>query len=191
MAAVFRQQYAPGAVFAEQEASSTAQTITAPLVDDGSAAYGPTLRLSVVAPLVDAGAAVYAPSLAITGPQTVSAPLVDGGAEVFRPSLGGENLTQAGIIPKIWPMTVRYEGKAKRKRDEEEQKRLIEVAEEAVKQAADEATKKAMRSSLEASMRVADLELAKTTMDRLLTLAVQLQQERIEEEEIEIALLLI
>jgi hypothetical protein len=100
MAAVFRQQYAPGAVFSEQEATSTAQTITAPLVDAGSAAYGPILRLSVVAPLVDAGAVVYAPSLATTGPQTVSVPLVDSGAEVFRPAVeGGLRLVLLGGGP--------------------------------------------------------------------------------------------
>lgn len=193
MAAVFGQQYAPGAVFGAQEATSAAQTITAPLVDAGAQVYGPTLRLNVTVPLVDAGAQAYAPSVSIVGPQTVNVPLVDSGAEVFAPVIGGDYLTNAapGLIPKSWPLTVRYEGKSRRKHDQDEEKRIQEIAEEAVLQASEEASKRAMKASIEASMKAAQLELAAATMDRLLKLAVKVHEEKIEEEELEMVLALL
>jgi hypothetical protein len=135
MAAVFRQQYAPGAVFAEQEASSTAQAITAPLVDAGSAAYGPTLRLSVVAPLVDAGAVVYTPSLAITGPQTVSVPLVDSGAEVFAPRVG-DDVVARGFTFQKWKPKLWWVRKPRSLDEEEAEEKLEAAAQEIAKVAA-------------------------------------------------------
>lgn len=173
MAAVFGQQYAPGAVFGAQEASGSTQTISAPLVDSG--------------------AQVYAPVVSVAGPQSIAVPLVDSGAEVFVPRLGGDNLTNAapGLIPKSWPLTVRYEGKRRRKHDQDEEKRIQEIAEEAVLQAAEEASKRSMKASIEASMKAAKLELAAATMDRLLKLAVKVHEEKMEEEELEMVLALL
>lgn len=106
------------------------------------------------------------------------------------------NLTQAapGLTPKVWPgLTVRYEGKTKRRieeLEEEERERLEEIAEQAVIEAANERTKKAMKASLQASMRAAEIELAATSYLQLVEQAAMLRMDQIEEEEIAFTLLL-
>lgn len=107
------------------------------------------------------------------------------------PETGGLTTAASGLIPKIWPLTVRYEGKRRRKHDQDEEKRIQEIAEEAVLQAAEEASKRAMKASIEASMKAAQLELAAATMDRLLKLAVKVHEEKMEEEELEMVLALL
>lgn len=85
MAAVFGQQYAPGAVFGAQESTSGLQSVTAPLVDSG----GQT----------------FAPIISVAGPQTITVPLVDSGAEVFPPRFGdqeGHGFVIVDFEPKLW-----------------------------------------------------------------------------------------
>lgn len=118
------------------------------------------------------------------------------GADVTLSYAGGSNLTQAapGLTPKVWPgLSIRYEGKPKRRieeLEEEERERIEEIAEQAVIEAANERTKKAMKASLQASMRAAEIEIAATSYLRLVEQAALLRMEQIEEEDIAVALLL-
>lgn len=178
-------------------------TISPPLVTRVKVLYAPTVTpgsVSLLPPLVTRVKVIYAPTVVQAATQSLFPPLLVRDKTVFSPTVSdgsiGSNLTQAapGLIPKIWPgLSIRYEGKPKQRveqLDEEERERIEEIAEQAVIEAANERTKKAMKASLQASMRMAELELAAGSYMQLVEQAALLRAEQIEEEDIAFALVL-